>query len=64
MVLPEEHTKEEIVEAIGEEHCVALLPFKPKLWVTCHQAQTLEDTTGLMEAYMSAEADIYLMKNI
>lgn len=38
--------------------------FKPKRWVTCHQPRTLEDTVLLMEAYMLAEAGIYLKKNL
>lgn len=41
-----------------------LLPFKPKRWVTCQQLQTLKDAIGLMEVYMSAEAGVYLMKNL
>lgn len=35
------------------EHYVALLPYKPKRWVTCHHPQTLEYTILLIEAYMS-----------
>lgn len=42
------------------EHYVALLPYKSKHWVTCHQPQMLEDVILLMEAYMLAEAGVYL----
>lgn len=56
--------KEEIVEAVCGEHYVALLPFKPKHWATCHQPQPLKDGIGFMELYMSAEVSIYLMKNL
>lgn len=37
----EEHTKDEIVEAICMEHYVALLPFKPKHWMICHQPRKM-----------------------
>lgn len=43
---------------------MALLPYKPKQLVTCNQHQNLEDAILLMEAYMSAEAGIYLRKNL
>lgn len=52
------------MEAVCVKHYMALLPFTPKRWVTCHQSHTLEDIIHLMEAYMSAEAGIYLMKNL
>lgn len=43
---------------------MALLLFKPEWWVICHKPQTLEDAISLMEVYMSAEAGIYLQKNL
>lgn len=61
---PTEHTAEEVAEAVCVKHYVTLLPYKPKQWVTCHQPQKLEDAVLLKEAYMSAEADIYLHKNV
>lgn len=39
------------MESVCVEHYVALLPYKPKRWVTCHQLQTLEDAILLMEVY-------------
>lgn len=40
---------------------MAILPFKPKRWVLCHKPASLEEAIGLMEAYSSAEAGMYLM---
>lgn len=40
------------------------LPFKPKERVMCHHHPTLEDSIGIREAYMSAKAGIYLIKNL
>lgn len=58
---PEVSTKEQIIEGICVEHYTAVLPFKPKNWVACHQPATLEDAIVLIEAYMSAKADHYLL---
>lgn len=44
-----------------EEHYTAILPFKPKNWVLCHQPSMLEDTIALMEAYAAVEASLYLI---
>lgn len=44
------------IKAVSVEYYVALLPFKPKRWVTYHR--TLEDAINLVEVYMSAEAGI------
>lgn len=49
---------------MGAEHYVALLPYKPKWWITCHQPQILDDAILFMEAYMSSEATVYLWKNL
>lgn len=48
----------QVTKVVCVEPYVALLPNKPKQWVTCHQPQTLEDAILLMEAYLSAEARI------
>lgn len=56
-------TQEQIVETVLAEHYVAILPFKPKSWVLCHKPMSLEEATGLMEAYSSAKAGMYLMPN-
>lgn len=65
---PLERTSEEVAEEMCVEHFIALLPFKPKRWVTknifAYQPRTLEDTILLMEAYTVAEAGIYLKKNL
>lgn len=34
---PSERTAEEVAEYVCVEHFVALLPYKLKCWVTCHQ---------------------------
>lgn len=48
-------TPEEVMESVCKEHYLALLPYKLKWWVTCHQPPTLEEAILLLEAYMSAE---------
>lgn len=55
---------EQVEEDACVQHYVALLPYKPKRWVTCHQLQTLDNAVLLMEAYTSAEAGVYLRKNL
>lgn len=59
---PLKWTATEVVEDVCMEYYVALLSYKPKRWVTCHQPQSLEDAVLMMEAYMAAEAGIYLRK--
>lgn len=61
---PLERMAEEVTQDVCVEHYIALLPYKPKWWVTCHQPRMLEKIILLMEAYMSAEAGIYLWKNL
>lgn len=61
---PSETMAEEVAEEVCIEHFVALLPLKPKRWVTCHQPRALEDAILLMEEHMSTEAGIYLKKNL
>lgn len=48
------------MELVLVERYVAILPFKPRNWVLCHQLATLEEAVTLMEAYASAEAGLYL----
>lgn len=44
------------------EHYMAILPFKPKKWVLCHQLAMLEDAiVALMEAYAAANVMLYLI---
>lgn len=57
-------TTEKAAEDVCMEHYVALVPYKPKCWVTCHQPRDMEDAMLLTEAYMSAEAGEYLKKNL
>lgn len=59
---PLERAAEEVAEKVCIEHFVAFLPYKPKQWVTCHQPHAMG--VLVMEAYMSAEAGIYLKKNL
>lgn len=54
----------EVAEDVCVEHFVAILPYKPKRWVTCHQPHTMKDAVLLMEAYMLAKAGVYLKKNL
>lgn len=56
---PEVLTKEQIVEVVVGEHYMAILLFKPKNWVLCHQPRTLEEAITLMEVYASADAADY-----
>lgn len=58
---PEAQTKERIVESALVEHYVAILPFKQKNWVLCHQPATLEEGVTLMEVNASAEGGLYLI---
>lgn len=58
---PETRTKEQVVESVLVKHFMAILLFKPKNWVLCHQPATLEEAVMLMEAYTSAEAGMYLI---
>lgn len=60
----EKRTPEDIIETVCDKHYMVMLPYKPKHWVTCYQPKTLEDALGLMKAYMSAEASIYIQKNL
>lgn len=55
---PLKHTAKEVAKDVCAEHYVALLPYKPKHCVTCHQPRTLKDAVLLMEVYMSAEAGV------
>lgn len=45
---PDAQSKEQIVEAVLVEHFTAILPFKPKNWVLCHQPNTSEEAIMLM----------------
>lgn len=51
-LLPFEWTTNEVAEDVCVHHYVALLQYKPKMWVTCHQFQSLEDAVLLMEGYI------------
>lgn len=59
---PEKHTMEERVEGVCVKHYLALLPFKPKWWVTCLKPWMMPLES--LEAYMSVEVGICLMKNL
>lgn len=58
---PTVHKAMQVVEAMLLEHYIAILPFKPKTWVMCHQPETLEEAVVLIEAYASTEAGAYLI---
>lgn len=42
------------------EHYTAILPFKRKNWVLCHQSATVENAIAL-EVYVATEARLYLI---
>lgn len=58
---PETQTKEQIIKAVMIERYTASLPFKPQNWVLCNQPTTLEEAISYMEAYVLAEAGMYLV---
>lgn len=48
----------QMVEAVLVEHYIAILPFKPKNWVMCHQPTTLDEAVAPMEAYVSRSGSL------
>lgn len=60
MVAPQGEFKGADHESHLHEHYTALLPFKQKKWVACHQPSTLAEAIVLMQAYMLAKAGHYL----
>lgn len=58
---PTIQTVARVVETVLMDHCISILPFKPKNWIMCHQPAKLEEVVVLMEVYASAEMGIYLI---